>query len=152
IARQMRATSEADLQEAYHRTLMVLFRLLFVAYAEDRGLLPYGRNRGYDRHAIKTQAKAFAAEPKLKFDPEATSLWDDMQDVWKAVDSGNSGWDVPAYNGGLFTQDPRTSPSGAALRTMQLTDREFGPALRALLVDTGPDDSEGPVDFRSLSV
>ncbi len=26
IARQMRATSEADLQEAYHRTLMILFR------------------------------------------------------------------------------------------------------------------------------
>jgi hypothetical protein len=152
IARQMRATSEADLQEAYHRTLMVLFRLLFVAYAEDRGLLPYGRNHNYTRHALKTLAKAFVDEPMMRFDPEATSLWDDMQAVWKAVDSGNSGWDVPAYNGGLFTQDSRTSPSGAALRRLQLTDQEFGPALRALLVDTGPDDTEGPVDFRSLSV
>ncbi|WP_018504417.1 Eco57I restriction-modification methylase domain-containing protein [Parafrankia discariae] len=152
IARQMRATSEADLQEAYHRTLMVLFRLLFVAYAEDRALLPYSRNRSYDRHALKTFARMFADEPKLVFDREATSLWDDMQAVWKAVDSGNTGWDVPAYNGGLFTHDPRTSPSGAALRRTQLTDAEFGPVLRALLVDAGPDGTQGPVDFRSLSV
>ena len=36
----MDARTELDLAEAYHRTLLVLFRLLFLAYAEDRGLLP----------------------------------------------------------------------------------------------------------------
>lgn len=152
VARQMRATTEADLQEAYHRTLVILFRLLFVAYAEDRGLLPYGRNPRYDRHAIKTLAKEFAADPAPVFDEFATSLWDDMQAVWKAIDGGNAGWDIPPYNGGLFSHDPQTSPSGAALAGMRLTDAEFGPALRALLVDTGPDGTQGPVDFRSLTV
>ncbi|WP_204018675.1 Eco57I restriction-modification methylase domain-containing protein [Sphaerimonospora thailandensis] len=152
VAREMRATSEADLQEAYHRTLMILFRLLFVAYAEDRALLPYGRNPRYDRHAIKTLAKEFAADPGQVFDEFATSLWDDMQAVWKAVDGGHTGWGIPAYNGGLFSHNPQTSPSGAALAGMRLTDAEFGPALRALLVDTGPDGTQGPVDFRSLTV
>ncbi|MBF8194535.1 hypothetical protein ITP53_54565 [Nonomuraea sp. K274] len=152
IAKQMDVSTEEDLQEAYHRTLMILFRLLFVAYAEDRALLPYGRNSRYDRHAIKTLAKDFAADLSQSFDDAATALWDDMLSVWNAVNDGNSNWDVPPYNGGLFSHDPDSSPSGAALAAMRLRDAEFGPALRALLVDIGPDGTQGPVDFRSLSV
>ena len=130
----------------------ILFRLLFLAYAEDRGLLPYGRNPRYDRHAIKTLARDFADHPDLVFDKQATSLWDDMVTVWAAVDEGNTGWDVPAYNGGLFSRDPSSNPSGAALAGLRLADAEFGPVLRALLVDIGEDGTQGPVDFRSLSV
>lgn len=152
VARHMRIATDSDLQEAYHRTLMILFRLLFLAYAEDRKLLPYGRNPRYDRHAVKTLAKEFTADPEQVFDSEGTALWDDMLTVWAAVDGGNRGWDVPAYNGGLFTHDATVSPSGAALAEMHLSDAEFGPALRALLIDVGPDGARGPVDFRSLSV
>ncbi len=114
IAARMRPQSDADLTEAYHRTLLVLFRLLFLAYAEDRGPLPYGRNPRYDRHAIKTLARDFADHSDLVFDMQATSLWDDMVTVWAAVDEGNAGWDVPAYNGGLFSRDPSSNPSAGA--------------------------------------
>lgn len=152
VAAQMHAQSDKQLNEAYHRTLLILFRLLFLAYAEDRGLLPYNRNPRYDRHAIKTLAREFAAEPAPTFDEHATSLWDDMLTVWAAVDEGNSGWDVPAYDGGLFSGDPATSPAGAALTELHLSDAEFGGPLRAMLVDLGEDGTQGPVDFRSLGV
>jgi hypothetical protein len=152
VAARMQPQSDADLTETYHRTLLILFRLLFLAYAEDRGLLPYGRNPRYDRHAVKTLAKDFAGDANVRFDEQATSLWDDMVSVWAAVDEGNSGWDVPAYNGGLFSRDATTNPSGAALAELRLTDAEFGPVLRALLVDAGEDGTRGPVDFRSLTV
>jgi hypothetical protein len=152
VAERMDARTEDQLAEAYHRTLLVLFRLLFLAYAEDRGLLPYGRNPRYDRHALKTVARDFAGDPGVAFDSQATSLWDDMLTVWKAIDEGNTSWDVPAYNGGLFSRDPETSAAGAALVGMHLTDAEFGPALRSMLVDSGDDGTQGPVDFRSLGV
>lgn len=152
VAARMNPQTPGDLTEAYHRALLILFRLLFLAYAEDRGLLPYGRNPWYDRHAIKTLARDFADDSDLVFDMHATSLWDGMLTVWASVDEGNAGWDVPAYNGGLFARDPVTNPSGAALAGLRLTDAEFGPILRALLVDTGEDGTQGPVDFRSLSV
>jgi hypothetical protein len=152
VAERMDARTEDQLAEAYHRTLLVLFRLLFLAYAEDRGLLPYGRNPRYDRHALKTVARDFAADPGVTFDSQATSLWDDMLTIWKAIDEGNTSWDVPAYNGGLFSRDPETSAAGAALVGMHLTDEEFGPALRSMLVDSGDDGTQGPVDFRSLGV
>jgi hypothetical protein len=152
VAARLNPKTDPELTEVYHLTLLVLFRLLFLAYAEDRGLLPYGRNPRYDRHAIKTLAKDFAATTDLTFDGQATSLWDDLTTVWAAVDEGNSGWDVPAYNGGLFSRDPATNPSGATLDGIALTDAELGPALLALLIDVDSGDTPGPVDFRSLSV
>jgi hypothetical protein len=151
MAKRMHATSESDLEEAYHRTLLVLFRLLFVSYAEDRGLLPYQRNPRYTKKALKTLARELAADPKMVFDPEATDRWEDIMAVWRAVDDGKIEWDVPAYNGGLFAAD-KTHPSGQALATMHLTNAEIGPALRSLLIDAGDDGIPGPVDFRSLSV
>ncbi len=36
--------TEQDLTEAYEQVMLVLFRLLFVAYAEDKDLLPYRTN------------------------------------------------------------------------------------------------------------
>ena len=143
--------TEADLAEAYHRTLIILFRLLFVAYAEDRGLLPYQRNHRYTRKALKTFARDYTQIPDGGFDTDATDLWSDLLSVWKAVDDGNSDWDVPAYNGGLFAGDD-AHPSGAAIKAMRLSNAEIGPAMHALLVDTGTDNLTGPVDFRALSV
>ncbi len=151
VANQMGAATEDDLTEAYHRTLTILFRLLFVSYAEDRGLLPYQRNPRYTRKALKTLARELAADPGLHFDEHATDRWEDLLAVWKAVDDGNKEWGVPAYNGGLFASDSG-HPTGRAIAAMSLTNREIGDAMRALLIDTGDDGTTGPVDFRSLSV
>ncbi|MFC3992640.1 hypothetical protein [Actinoplanes siamensis] len=151
VAAQMDAATDADLDEAYHRTLIILFRLLFVSYAEDRGLLPYQRNPRYTRKALKTLARELAETPDLTFDPSATDRWDDLLAVWRAVDDGNAEWSVPAYNGGLFAADD-AHPSGQAIAAMRLSNTDIGPALRALLIDTGEDGTRGPVDFRSLSV
>jgi len=53
---------ENDLQQAYEQTLVILFRLLFVAYAEDKDLLPYRTNGRYQRYALKTLAKDLAEQ------------------------------------------------------------------------------------------
>lgn len=151
VAKQMGAQSETELTEAYHRTLIILFRLLFVAYAEDRGLLPYQRNPRYTNRALKTLAREFTEKPDQEFDDVVTDRWDDLLAVWRAVDDGNKEWGVPAYNGGLFAAD-EAHQSGQAIAALRLTNAEIGPALRALLIDTGEDGTLGPVDFRSLSV
>lgn len=148
------AASETDLAHAYEQTLMVLFRLLFVAYGEDKDLLPYRTNSRYNDHSLKRLARRLS-ESKGRdepFDSRATDLWDDVRALWDAVQGGNTGWGVPAYDGGLFSSDSTVNRAGADLARLALPDAEFGPALRALLVDEGPDGVVGPVDFRSLSV
>ena len=146
---------EAALEAIYEQALTVLFRLLFIAYAEDKDLLPYRSNGAYHDHALKTRARDLAqrqAAGDLVFDSAATDLWDEAVGLWKAVDKGNVERGVPPYNGGVFSTDPDVNRAGAALSGLRLTNAEFGPALVALLVDKGEDDVVGPVDFRSLSV
>lgn len=48
------ALGAGDLRRAYEQTLTLLFRLLFVAYGEDRDLPPYRSNSKYAEHALKT--------------------------------------------------------------------------------------------------
>lgn len=140
------------LDEAYHQTMIILFRLLFIAYGEDRGLLPYGKNDRYTSSALKTLALGLVADPDRQFDGDSTAIWDDLTAVWAVIDRGDmAGWGVPAYNGGLFTTEAAKNRSGAETYALALRDSDMGPALRGLLVDATPE-GLGPVDFRSLSV
>ena len=147
-----RQTDAEGLDLAYRLSLKILFRLLFQAYAEDRGLLPYGRNARYDRNALNTWATDLAEDPDQPFDHDSTAIWDDLAQVWRVIDSGDSAWNVPAYNGGLFGSDPDLNPEGHELATLRLSNDVMGPVLRALLVDHTAEGGTGAVDFRSLSV
>lgn len=142
----------AGLDLAYQLTLRTFFRLLFQSYAEDRKLLPYGENPRYDRNALNTVAKDLTENPDQPFDPESTSLWDDLAQVWKVIDKGDTAWSVPPYNGGLFSTDRDLHPEGALLARISVTNDVLGPALKALLIDTDDDGTTGPIDFRSLSI
>lgn len=139
------------LATAYRVTLRILFRLLFQAYAEDRGLLPSGRNEGFDANSLKRNAQRLISTGDTEFGDSVT-LWFDLVQVWDAIDCGNPQWQIPAYNGGLFSSDPKRSPDGALFTKIKVPDQTLGPALKHLLVDTTKDGVEGAVDFRSLSV
>ena len=142
--------SAEGLARAYRVTLHILFRLLFQAYAEDRGLLPSGRNELYDAHSLKAVAQQKITLPEDGAD--SYLLWDNLSQVWHAINHGNPQWQVPAYNGGLFAADGRTNPEGALLTEIRLSDSVMYPVLMSLLVDAGEDGTHGPLDFRSLSV
>ena len=141
----------SGLQQAYSITLKILFRLLFQAYAEDRGLLPAGRNERYDANSLKTIAQRDKDTPTEMFSSAAT-IWNDLVQVWDAIDQGSPLWQVPAYNGGLFGSDPMVHPEGQLIRSLRLPDSVLGPALQGLLIDLTDEGVKGPVDFRSLSV
>ena len=150
-------TDDRALAGLYERSLLVLFRLLFVAYAEDRDLLPLRANGLYRQRSLKHTARELAdlanvhGWEAVPFDDNATDLWDNVRALWSAVDNGRKEWNVPRYNGGMFSSEVSVSHQGAALAGIELTIAEFGPALLGLLVDES-DGAWGPVDFASLDV
>lgn len=158
VARRLtagREPSEQDLANAYEQALTILFRLLFVAYGEDRGLLPYEANELYRERSLKRLAVDLAergAAGELVFDPVQTDLWTRVRDLWRAIELGHTEWGVPRYGGSLFSSDLEVSPPGAGIAQLELTNAELGPALAAMLVDLTPEGTPGAVDFRSLSV
>lgn len=151
LQEQGQELTSQTLQSAYSMTLKILFRLLFQAYAEDRGLLPAGRNEGFDANSLQELSKRHIDTPISAFGQSA-SIWYDLVQVWDAIDVGNEVWQIPAYNGGLFGSDPILHPEGAAIKQLQLPDSVLGPALQGLLIDATEDGVRGPVDFRALSV
>ena len=147
--------AEAELSALYEQALTILFRLLFIAYAEDKDLLPYRSDGAYQPNSLKSLSREFselANTGRLEFDNQSVLLWSRFRELSRAVDAGRPSWRVPAYNGGLFSSDAAVNAAGAGIAELELTDAEFGPALAALLVDVGSDVVSGPVDFRSLSV
>jgi len=141
------------LQLAYRLTLRILFRLLFQAYAEDRGLLPYDRNERYTNNALKTLIiRDLIPNTENEFDSDSQTLWDDLTQVWHAIDGGAKSWNVPAYNGGLFGEEEDLHHEGFLIKKMALRDDSMGPALKNMFVDVSEEGVQGPVDFRSLSV
>ncbi len=152
-ARAIERPGPAELERTYEMALTVLFRLLFIAYAEDRDLLPYRYNEAYRRRSLKQKAQELArciADGTPIADGK--SHWQEVSLLWQAVANGKGQWGVPAYDGGLFADDAEVSPAGAGLAGLDLPNAAFEKALRALLVIPTPEGVPGPVDFRSLGV
>ena len=152
-ARELDAPTTEDLIQTHDMALTLLFRLLFISYAEDRLLLPYGENDEYTKVALKTLAKSFIPlEENLEFDSDSTKLWTNVASIVKAIHDGREEWSIPAYGGTPFTEDKSIKPSGARLAEIELDDSVFGPILQGLLIDKGVGDEIGSIDFRELSV
>ena len=153
LERGIERISPPDLAITYEMALTVLFRLLFIAYAEDRDLLPYRFDSAYRRRSLKQKAQELA-DAVVNQTPIANgdSHWRETVLLWKAVAVGNVEWGVPAYDGGLFQDDASISQAGAELVAISLPNGCFEAALRDLLVISTPEGVPGPVDFRSLGV
>lgn len=141
-----------ELDITYRMALTLLFRLLFIAYAEDKELLPYRTNDLYRKRSLKDKAHELLEIKKTggKFS-QGNTYWNDIWNLFDAVNNGKPEWNVPAYDGGLFSNDKETSKAGALLQGIELPDQELGPPLTKLLIDES-EEGEGPVDFRSLGV
>lgn len=78
---QLRLDADGSGGPRHRVTLRILFRLLFQAYAEDRGLLPSGRNEGFDANSLKTNAQRLITAADDEFG-DSTTLWRDLTQVW----------------------------------------------------------------------
>lgn len=79
--------------DAIHAAQRLLDRVIFIAFCEDRGLLP-------DRLLEKTWANV---APLAR----AGARWRNFLDMFDAIDKGHEALELPrGYNGGLFAHDP----------------------------------------------
>jgi len=101
----------ADLRVVYDSALIVLYRLLFVFYAEARALLPVEESPAYrDSYSLRRIARDVAG--KLERGEHlltgTTTVWARLRDLFGIIDAGSPPLKVATFNGGLF--DPRRHP------------------------------------------
>lgn len=137
----------AWLEEVRQGALILLYRLLFVLYAEDRNLLPdeTGPYSEYALTRIRQEVAAAKSQGRMP-SARATIYWSRLRTIFTAIAEGDDDLGVPPYNGGLF--DPATAP---ILSRVDLPDAIIADVVFGLSHIDGP---TGPkyVNYRDLSV
>ncbi|MCX8134062.1 MAG: hypothetical protein N3D18_08875 [Roseococcus sp.] len=129
--------------------LVLLYRLLFVLYAEGRGPLPVGQHE-YDRVSIAATREELAEALRQGRTPGgSTQWWDRFALLCDAIDRGRDRMGLPPYNGGLF--HPQRAP---LLARLKLTDAAFAPILAGLSLrePARPGEAWRGINYRELSV
>lgn len=71
----------------------LLDRIVFIAFCEDRNLLP-------------PYSLLYAATQTTQFTRARNPYWQNFRDLFTSIDGGNQRAGITAYNGGLFAHDP----------------------------------------------
>jgi len=143
----VREESQESMRQIYQASLSLLYKLLFLLYAEARALLPIN-NPGYREQSLTTLAQ-WAAERLDKGLPlsdatHATARYDALLALFHRIDQGDPNLAIPRYNGGLFNPD---SPENQFLEEHKLSDRAVARAVDILVRD-----ADQPVDYAYISV
>ena len=134
-----------DIRDA---ALVFLYRLLFLLYAEDRGLLPVQDDR-YAEYAVRDKVRNDIGRGKDEhrtFSTSAARYWSTIRDLSNCIDQGDESIGLPPYNGGLF--DRNRTP---ILNRIQLSDAVVADVIDALAFDH-TSGQRRYVNFRDLGV
>jgi hypothetical protein len=135
------------LDEVRESALVLLYRLLFLFYAEDRNLLPV-RDARYQPYSVRRLRERVRddIENQKTFSTKLDNIWRDLQGVFQLIDEGDDAVGMPAYNGGLF--DRARAP---LLERTRVPDAVMAPIIDALSRRT-EDLLHGWINYRDLSV
>lgn len=133
----------AELREA---TLILLYRLLFILYAEDRNLLP-ARDERYDDYSLRKIREDIArrSDANDAFSDTAGRYWQHLADLFRIISIGDVSIGMPAYNGGLFEEG-----RAPLLSRAKVPDARFAPLLDDL--SRRADLLRAWINYRDLSV
>ena len=144
LARTIAAVApDVPLSEVRDAALILLYRLLFILYAEDRNLLPVRDDR-YDDYCLR-RVRDDIGRRKARddvFSETAARYYSAIDDLCRAIDEGDSSIGLPPYNGGLF--DQKITP---LLAQIKLGDQVVADVIDALSFENGR-----YINYRDLSV
>lgn len=100
--------TEEERKEIFASAVKLIYRSLFLFYAEARRLLPSDPEKAelYRRHSIRSlceQARAFHWGERQ--DTDQYDLWQNLKGLTGAVNDGDPEYGIMGYNGGLFDDD-----------------------------------------------
>ena len=149
LLQALAAAADRPMPDTREATLIFLYRLLFVLYAEDRGLLPVN-DAAYDDYGLRKPVRDSVARRKARhdtFSSAASSYYDHLTNLFRLIDRGDPSIGLPPYNGGLFAD------KGAAtlLNRVRLPDDVIADVVYNLS-HTQTDGQPGYVNYRDMSV
>ncbi|AGB37023.1 Eco57I restriction-modification methylase domain-containing protein [Natronococcus occultus] len=106
---------DEELDQLKEQSLVLLYRLMFVLYAESRGLIhPEGKKaitdyeENFSLDELRLEIHDEIGEVDNDFDTYSeysTSMWSRLEDLFRLIDEGEEDLGIPPYNGGLFNRE-----------------------------------------------
>ena len=149
--------SAAELKE---QSLVLLYRLMFVLYAESRGLIdpddPAASEEYQEyfsleakREEIRDAVDGLDVESGAAFEREfsqySSSIWGRLSELFALIDDGEEDLDIPPYNGGLFSHDDH-----AFLTENDVTDPYIAEVIFWLSTTENEAGEHVPADYADL--
>jgi len=146
----------------FRATLTLLYRILFLLYAESRELLPVGDALRYGRVSLRAICERVwrdLSKGAVLLESMDT-YYGLLKTTFALIDRGEARMNLPRYNGGLFARcasndesDPVTDIEGAQLLLENsIGDVFMAEALKGLVFDLSVPDEKRCYDYSSLDV
>jgi hypothetical protein len=148
---QLSADDPAMLKDIYDNSLIILYRLLFILYAEARNLLPIQDSELYlENYSLRSMthsiAKDLDADRILR--SNSTRIYHGLKELFSFINVGDPPLKISTFNGGLF--DPQHH---AFLEKYEIGDARLQKAIDMLArTDTNGNTERHFIDYRDLSV
>ncbi len=149
LVQAIAAATGESLAKIREAALIFLYRLLFVLYAEDRGLLPVSDSR-YDDYGLRKRVRKDIADRMVAgdtFSTHATNYYDHLMTLFRIIDKGDTSIGLPPYNGGLFAFE-----TAALLEDIRLADTQIAPIIYAMSHSGDHGEEHRFVNYRDMSV
>ena len=140
--------TQRELAELRAPALILFYRLLFVLYAEDRGLLPVNDSR-YEDYGLRKPVRDDIARRMADgsaLSSRATNYYDHLMTLNQLIDQGDAAIGLPPYNGGLFND-----AAAPLLSSVRLPDAAIAPIIYDLSHTETPEGRRF-VNYRDMSV
>lgn len=138
--------SEEETQTIFNNSIYLLYRLLFILYAEARGFLPV-KNPHYHEKSISEIMKIVKEyHCSGAADSNGKSLWNTLSEVSNWINQGNHALGIPPYNGGLFDNDKKPYLANHSISDSFLSEALFNLGYRE------KKDQILPINYDDLSV
>jgi len=146
--------NEAARAELKEQSLVLLYRLMFVLYAESRGLIhpddpdaqaEYEEHFSLNQLRLEIDEAITSGDSYDDFSGYATQMWGQLQDLFKLIDEGKAELGIPPYNGGLFDDEQHDF-----LAQNEVADRYIAEVIHRLGTTVNEDGEAVLADYADL--
>ena len=145
---------EAARAELKEQSLVLLYRLMFVLYAESRGLIhpedpdaqtEYEENFSLDQIRLDIHDQITSGDSYDDWSGYATQIWGQLEDLFQLIDEGQESLGIPPYNGGLFDDEANTF-----IAENEVADRYIAEVIHRLGTTEDETGDPVPADYADL--
>lgn len=141
-----RSYAEEEKRTVFNNSIYLLYRLLFILYAEARGFLPVQNPEYCEKSVARLMELVKENHCKGVENPDGRTLWNVLCELFNWVNQGYRALVIPPYNGGLFDDNEKPYLANHVIDNAYLSEALFSLGFR---------EEKGhivPINYNDLSV